>query len=39
LPDGLTIRPFARGQEERAIIRAVRDAFKDHWGFVERPFE
>ena len=38
-PDGLTIRPFVRGQEERAVVQAVREAFRDHWGFVERPFE
>ena len=30
-----TLRPG----EERAMIRAVREAFRDHWGHVERPFE
>ncbi len=38
-PDRLTIRPFIRGQEERAMIQAAREAFKDSWGYVERPFE
>ncbi len=38
-PAGLTIRPFIRGQEERALVQAVREEFQDHWGYVERPFE
>ncbi|RLC73129.1 MAG: hypothetical protein DRJ03_26560 [Chloroflexi bacterium] len=38
-PDGIIIRPFRRGEEERAVIQAVREAFTDHWGYVERPFE
>jgi mycothiol synthase len=39
LSDGLTVRPFVRGQEERAMIRALRESFRGHWGYVERPFE
>ncbi len=39
LPDGLIIRPFIRGQEDRALIMAVREEFRDHWGYVESPFE
>ncbi len=39
LPDGLIIRPFVRGAEDRALIMAVREAFRDHWGYVEAPFE
>jgi mycothiol synthase len=39
LPEGITIRPFIRGQEERAVIEADREAFRDHWGYVEYPFE
>ena len=39
VPQGITIRRFIRGEEERDVIQAVRDAFKDHWGYVERPFE
>ncbi len=38
-PEGIIIRPFIRGQEERALVAAERDAFRDHWGFVERPLE
>jgi mycothiol synthase len=39
LADGIEIRPFIRHQEEAAVIHAVRDAFKDHWGYVDAPFE
>ncbi len=37
-PQGLTVRPMRRG-EERAVLLADRDVFKDHWGHVDRPFE
>jgi mycothiol synthase len=39
LPDGLIIRPFIRGQEERPMVQAIQDAFQDHWGFIVRPLE
>jgi ribosomal protein S18 acetylase RimI-like enzyme len=39
LPAGLTIRPFVRGQEERDLLLAIREEFRDHWGNVESPFE
>ncbi len=39
LPEGVTIRPFIQGQEEHAMIRAIQEAFKDNWDYVERPFE
>lgn len=39
LPEGIVIRPFVRGVEERALIRAISAAFKDHWGYVQRPEE
>lgn len=38
-PDGLTVRAMVRGQDERAIVHAVRESFRDHWGYIERPFE
>jgi mycothiol synthase len=39
LPSGITIRTM-RGEEELAdIVRADRDAFQDHWGYVDQPFE
>jgi mycothiol synthase len=39
VPEGLTIRSFVPKREGRALIRAVRDSFQDHWGYVEHPFE
>jgi len=38
-PEGIVIRPFIRGKEERAMILAERESFRDHWGFVEHPLE
>jgi mycothiol synthase len=37
--EGVVIRPFIRGKEDRALIQAAREAFSEHWGYVERPFE
>jgi mycothiol synthase len=39
LPDGITIRSMVAPDEYAAIHCANRDIFRDHWGFVERPFE
>lgn len=36
LPAGIALRTFKEEDLERAV-RAVRDAFKDHWGYVESP--
>jgi mycothiol synthase len=38
VPEGLHIRTFVRA-ELPAMLRAETDAFRDHWGFVERPFD
>jgi mycothiol synthase len=37
-PDGILIRAMQPG-EERAVIRASAEAFRDHYGNVEEPFE
>jgi mycothiol synthase len=37
-PECITLRTFKPG-DERAMLQAVRDSFKDHWGYVEHPFE
>jgi len=37
--EGIAIRPFVREREARALVMATREAFRDHWGYVERPFE
>ena len=38
-PDGITLRSFVSGQDEATVVWVDREAFRDHWGFVERPFE
>lgn len=39
LPEQVEIRPYVQGVEERALVRAISAAFKDHWGYVQRPEE
>jgi ribosomal protein S18 acetylase RimI-like enzyme len=34
----ITVRTMGEG-EEVAVIEAVRESFRDHWGFVEQPLE
>lgn len=38
LPDGIDIRPVGE-DETRALYAAIRDSFKDHYGYVDEPFE
>lgn len=38
-PAGIALRPFSREKEGRALVLALREAFRDTWGYVERPFE
>ena len=38
-PEGVTVRTLVVGQDEPAALRAVRESFQDHWGYVMRPFE
>jgi len=38
-PQGITVRPMVAGADDRAAVHALRDAFQDHWGYVETPFE
>lgn len=39
LPEGLVIRPYDPATELPVVVQAVRDSFKDHWGYVAEPFE
>ena len=39
LPEGLKIRTFDRERDLKALILADQEAFRDHWGYVEHPFE
>lgn len=37
--DGISIRTFRRGRDERPIYEAFEEAFADHFGYVPRSFE
>lgn len=39
LPEGISIRPFDPATETEAVYRCFVDSFRDHFGFVEQPFE
>lgn len=38
-PAGIVIRRYHPNTETEAVYRAFTDSFKDHFGFVEQPFE
>ena len=38
-PDGIELRPFDLEAHDYLVYRAHQDAFRDHWGFVPRPYE
>ena len=38
-PDGIDIRAFRRGLDERAVWLASEEAFEDHWNYAPMPFE
>jgi mycothiol synthase len=38
-PEGIVVRTFRLGQDERAMYEAQEAAFSDHWGHVTMPFE
>lgn len=37
--EGITMRTMKGLDEVRAVVWAIEDAFRDHWGYVEQPFE
>lgn len=39
LPPGFTLRTVANGEDWRPVLEVKRDAWRDHWGYIERPFE
>jgi len=39
LPEGIQIRPICMDTEFEGAVRVVRQSFRDHYGFVEEPFE
>jgi len=38
-PTGVSARSFRPGQDDPALVAATREAFKDHYGHLEQPFE
>ena len=38
-PEGITLRTYNPGIDTEAVYSAEQDAFRDHFGFVEEPFE
>jgi mycothiol synthase len=34
-PDGVRVRPYGLGPDDRAVHRTLHEAFRDHWGVVE----
>jgi mycothiol synthase len=38
-PEGITVRTFDPAVDLEATVRSVRDAFQDHWGHVDTPFD
>jgi len=39
LPDGIAIRTFKPGADDKALVTAYREAFADHYGILRQPFE
>ena len=39
LPKGITLRTYDPGSDAQAVYMAENEAFRDHFGHVERPFE
>jgi mycothiol synthase len=37
--EGVRLRPFVFGQDDRAVYATNQEAFADHWGFVQRGFD
>jgi mycothiol synthase len=38
-PEGITVRTFVPGQDERTAYETLEDAFRDHWGRPRGTFE
>jgi mycothiol synthase len=38
-PAGITLRTYPEVDDMRALVIALRDGFKDHWGYITHPLE
>lgn len=38
-PEGIRLRPYRHPQDLEEVYRCVRESFRDHWGWVDLPFE
>ncbi len=38
-PSGIVMRSVSPDEDLRPILKVVREAWQDHWGYEERPFE
>jgi mycothiol synthase len=38
-PDGISVRSYVPGQDDRATFEAIEEAFEDHWGYIPGRFE
>jgi mycothiol synthase len=38
-PEGVAVRGFVRGHDERAAYEAIEEAFADHWEHTRLPFD
>ena len=38
-PEGIELRPYQHPAQLRDVYQVVRDSFRDHWGYIETPFE
>lgn len=38
-PDGIALRPYVHERDGRAVWQAHDEAFRDHWGHVEIPYD
>jgi mycothiol synthase len=38
-PEGIYLQPYVHERDGVAVFQADREAFRDHWGFLEEPFD
>ncbi len=38
-PNGITVRTFVKGQDERPVFDASEESFQDHWGYTPEDFD